>query len=43
MWNAQKKAPITTKESPNLTLKLFNSLRSKPPNKHISTEGQTDL
>ena len=26
IWNAQKKAPITTRESPNLTLKLLNSL-----------------
>ena len=38
-----KNAPITTKRSPNLTLKLSNSLNSKPPIKHIKTEGQTDL
>ena len=42
IWKAQKNAPITTKESPNLTLKLSNSLNSKPPIKHIKTDGQTD-
>ena len=38
-----KKAPITTRLSPNLTLKFPNSLKSNPPIKHIITAGQTDL
>ena len=43
MWKAQKKAPITTKESPNLTRRLLSSLKNSPPTKHIKTDGQTEL
>ena len=43
MWKAQKKAPTTTRESPNLTRRFPSSLKNKPPTKHIKTEGQTEL
>ena len=42
IWNAQKKAPIITKESPRRTDKFSNSLKNNPPLKHISTAGQID-